>query len=142
MPNSNDITEYGVEAIIVPYKKLLQALLTSPQLPFNENLHRSLPSEGGVYRIFESDSDWQSSIYIGTSNNLQNRIYRSHFMGIRQVSTFKRKLIRQGWYADENAVKQYLKARCKVQFVIVADKISRIAFEHFAVAILKPKYND
>lgn len=136
------MTEDKVETIIAPYKKLLQTLLTSPELSFDVNLRSSLPSEGGVYRIFESDSDWQTSVYIGTSNNLQNRIYRSHLMGIRQVSTFKRKLIEQGLFSDENAVKQYLKDKCKVQFITLSEKIDRLAFEHFAVAILKPRYND
>lgn len=136
------ISEGRIESIIAPYKELLQILLANPSFPFDENLHRSLPLGGGVYRIFEIGSDWQTSIYIGKSNNLQNRIYRSHLMGIRQVSTLKRKLIRQGHYVDENAVKQYLKDRCLVQFVIVNDKNERTAFEHFATATLKPRYND
>lgn len=58
------------------------------------------------------------------------------------MSIVKRKLITQGKYLDESAVKQYLKDNCSVQVVIMDDKIERIAFEHFAVATLKPRYND
>jgi hypothetical protein len=94
-----------------------------------------------VYRILEKAAGWQSSVYVGKSGNLRRRIYGNHFMGNRGASILKRKLIRDGLYPDENAVKEYLSDRCLVQSLVV-DDYDRAYFEHFAVAILRPRYND
>ncbi len=127
---------------IARYTKLLQDLLASPRRPFDGALRRALPSNGGVYRIVESESDEQATMYVGLSSNLQNRIYRSHLMGNRTVSTLKHKLIQNGTYVDEIAVKEYLCAKCSVQFIELEDAAERNLFEHFAIAILRPAFND
>ncbi len=134
----------GVEMdnIINEYKNLLQTLLLNPQLPFDNALHRSLPEKGGVYRIFEKDQSWQSSVYVGKTSNLSNRIYTNHLMGNKDASTLKKKLIKSGKFADKNDVKSYLQSKCLVQYVEVSDELYRTFFEHFAVSVLKPKYND
>jgi len=95
-----------------------------------------------VYRISEKTSDWQRSVYVGQSSNLQRRIYNYHLMGTRHVSTLRRKLIKSDRYADDNAVKQYLRDECLVQFVTMPEDNERTSFEHFAVTVLKPRYND
>ena len=131
-----------MESIIARYKELLQTLLAAPPIPFDESLHSALPTQGGVYRIFEKGADWQRSVYVGKTGDLQNRVYGNHLMGNRRASTLKRKLIRYGKCADENDVKEYLKDKCLLQFLVVADDAERTSFEHFAVAILRPRYND
>jgi excinuclease UvrABC nuclease subunit len=131
-----------MDTVIAQYKESLQELLSSTQLSFDENLAKALPRRGGVYRIFEKSADWQNSIYAGESDNLKRRIYNNHLMGHRSNSTFRRKLIDSGQCADENAVKEYLKDLCLVQFIVVKDKAERAQFEHFMIAILKPKFND
>jgi excinuclease UvrABC nuclease subunit len=131
-----------MKSTIAQYEGLLQTLLERPAISFDENLHSMLPSQGGVYRIFEKGSDWQSSVYIGKCKNLQNRIYRNHLMGNRRASTLKGKLIEHGDCADENEVKQYFKDKCLVQFLTVLGDAERTYLEHFAVAILRPRYND
>ena len=131
-----------LESIIARYKELTQLLLASAHIAFDERLRGALPVEGGVYRVFEIGANWQDSVYIGKSTNLQNRIYHDHLMGNRQASTLKKKLIANGLFPDENAVKQYLRQKCLVQFVVIQDDAERTSFEHFAVAVLRPKYND
>ena len=126
-----------MEATIARYKELLQTLLASPVFPFDDNLRNALPTAGGVYRIFETGTDWQDSVYIGKSTNLQNRVYGNHLMGNRRASTLKRKFIESGRYADENAVKHYLREKCSVQFITVDDDAERTSLEHFAVAIVR-----
>jgi len=92
--NANEIF-----ALIQKYRTLLGALLESEFLAFNSEKFRAmLPERGGVYHIIESNNDLFDTIYIGQSNNLQNRIYRSHLMGNRQVSTLKNKLIKNGMF--------------------------------------------
>ena len=130
-----------MEATIARYKELLQTLLASPVFPFDDNLRNALPTAGGVYRIFETHR-LENSVYIGKSTNLQNRIYGNHLMGNRRASTLKRKFIESGRYADENAVKHYLREKCSVQFITVDDDAERTSLEHFAVAIVRPAFND
>lgn len=131
----------AIESITAGYQELLRELLGRRPVPFDGNLRNALPTRGGVYRILETGAGWQSSVYVGKSGNLRERTYSNHFMGNRRASTLKRKLILDGLYADENAVKEYLKERCSVQFLIVEED-ERAHFEHFAVAILRPRYND
>jgi hypothetical protein len=63
-------------------------------------------------------------------------------MGNRRASTLKRKLINNGGCVNEEAVKKYLCEKCQIQYVIIDDDKERTYLEHFAVAILKPEYND
>ena len=132
-----------MEETILRLTKLLHTFLDSPVIPFDHNLKHSLPKNGGVYRLFETQNlDWQNSIYIGKSIDLQRRIYTNHLMGNRQASTLKRKMIKSGEYIGEIAVKKYLIEKCSLQVITIEDVSERIAFEHFAIAILKPIFND
>jgi len=131
----------AVESTVVRYQEMLRELLGRPPVPFDEDLRSALPTAGGVYRILEKAAGWQSSVYVGKSGNLRRRVYSYHFMGDRRVSTLKRKLIKSGLCANEDAVKEYFSERCSVQFLLV-DEHERGPLEHFAVAILRPRYND
>lgn len=133
-----------MESVIARHKGLLERLLASPSIPFDGDLHGALPIEGGVYRIHEKGADWQRSIYVGKSGCLHERIYRNHLMGNLESSTLKRKLINSGLCRNEADAKQHLKDQCSVQ-VLTTDHIvdSEITwFEHFALAILRPRFND
>ncbi len=131
-----------MDSVITHYKDLLQELLTSPKLAFDENLRRSLPNKGGVYRVFEKQCDWDKSRYFGKTGDLQNRVYGDLLMGNLPRHTLKRKLIGSGDFADKAAAKQYLRDKCYVQILPIADENERTLFEHFAIAILKPESND
>lgn len=131
-----------MDTIIAQYKKLLEQLLEGQVHQFNSNFHSVLPTEGGVYRIFQEGAEWNSSIYVGESANLWSRLYNNHLMGNRRASSLKRKLIEKGNFADERAVKQYLKDECLFQSIEVPGEAHRKHFEHFAIAILRPEYND
>ncbi|MFQ6009132.1 MAG: hypothetical protein ACE5K8_09310 [Candidatus Zixiibacteriota bacterium] len=69
-------------------------------------------------------------------------MYSNHLKGNHSSSTFRRKLIESGHFSDEKEVTRYLKSTCQVQFVVIQDDAERTTFEHFALAILRPKYND
>ncbi len=121
---------------------MLEELLTSNPIRFDQRLHSSLPNKSGVYRIFEIISQDFKSVYVGKSVDLQNRIHGNHLMGNRRGSTLKRKLIENNIFLDEEAVKNYLKHKCLVQYILVPDDCTLNGFEHFAIAILQPKIND
>jgi excinuclease UvrABC nuclease subunit len=127
---------------IAHYLNNLLTLVSITQIPFDENLHGTLPTVGGIYRVFEFGADWRSSIYVGKTGNLQDRVYRNLLMGDAQPHTLKRKLIASRRFADDNVIKQFFKERCLVQLFQLADERERSLLEHFAIAILKPEFND
>ena len=131
-----------MDSVIAHYKDLLLRLFASPKLAFDENLRRSLPNKGGVYRVFEKGINWDRSRYFGKTGDLQNRVYGDLLMGNLPRHTLKRKLIESGEFADKAAAKEYLKAKCYVQILPIDDENERTLFEHFAIAILKPESND
>ena len=131
-----------MEAIIERYKEQLSALLGAPEVKFGTGLTTELPQSGGVYRICETSAGTSRTIYVGKSENLKRRIHGDHLLGDRVASTLKRKLIRLASCENEADVKQYLKETCVVQFIEIDDGAERTGFEHFAVAVLRPVFND
>jgi excinuclease UvrABC nuclease subunit len=127
--------------LIKHYSDLLENLLNSKHLSLlDENLTNMLPRQGGVYCI--SDKTDNMIIYIGQSKDLQKRIYRNHLMGSQRNSTLRRKIIIEGKYFNEDQVRNYLHEQCMAQFIEIEDEFKRKFFEHFAIAMLKPKYNN
>jgi len=123
------------------YIEKLLALISNCPISFDNVLHENLPASGGVYRIFEDSSDWSKTIYVGSTKNLRERIYGNLFKGKPQVHTLKRKLISAG-FTKARTVEQYLKSNCRIQYLKISNEKERKLFEHFAISILKPKYND
>ena len=130
-----------VESRIPQLLDLLGQLLAAESIPFGHIVPNSLPAKPGVYRIFETALP-SDTVYIGRTVSLRSRIYRSHLMGNRGVSTLKRKLIRDGRYPAETDVKAYIRHDCCVQYIIIPAAVDRIRLEHFGIALLRPWYND
>ncbi|MDP2924294.1 MAG: GIY-YIG nuclease family protein [Candidatus Omnitrophota bacterium] len=94
-----------------------------------------------MYRVFEKENS-EKTIYIGKSKSLQRRIVGDHYKGDRIASTLKSKLIKGLCLSKEKEVMNYLSNNCSVQFMIIEDKDLLTRIEHFAVAVLTPKWND
>lgn len=131
-----------MDTIIEEYKSQLSELLAAPVVEFGTGGTTELPRSGGVYRICERSARATRTIYVGKSKNLKRRIHGDHLIGDRVSSTLKRKLIRETSCESEVDVKQYLKDKCVVQCVEIDDGAARTGFEHFAVAVLRPAFND
>lgn len=123
----------------------LLPLISSKQYSFDENLRGSLPENHGVYRIFEDGSDWDSSLRIGRSKfgdrGLRQRVYQNHFMG-NQEGNIKAQLVKAGKFRNQGEAKQYLKEKCKVQFILIEDENERKWAEHFIISVLQPEFSD
>ncbi len=128
--------------IIAKYSKMLIDLTYSEKLRFSSTLGDELPREAGVYRIFKFDEDDEISIFVGRSDDLRRRIHRNHHIGTKSVSIFRTKLLRQKNIQNELQVTKYLHKSCGVQFILIPDLRETIMFEHFAIAVLQPIYND
>ncbi len=120
---------------------MIGELLEKPIFNFDAELSRNLPQKPGVYRIFEKEYP-EKAIYIGKSKSLKRRIVGDHYKGDRISSTLKRKLIRGLGLSNEKEVMDYLSNKCSVQFMVMENKQLQTGFEHFAVAVLTPKWND
>lgn len=127
---------------IQAYISALKNLISSETLRFDDRLHGKLPQSAGVYRILEADDDLNATMYIGTSNNLRDRIYHNLLMGDINAHTLRKKLLRQPFCNNEQDVKNYLKSNCLCQYLIIDNRQERHLFEHFAISVLKPEYND
>jgi excinuclease UvrABC nuclease subunit len=130
-----------IEERIRKYSDLLKVMLAEPTLPYSKVTPSSGPYKPGVYRVSRASSGPSANVYVGETTNLAERIYQ-HLMANRRASTLKDKLITRGGMRNEDAVKQFLRQECAVQYVVVADEKERIGFEHFAIAILHPQFND
>jgi uncharacterized protein (DUF1499 family) len=123
----------------------LIALISSKQYSFDDELWSSLPEDHGVYRIFEDGADWSSSLRVGRTKSaeggLRQRVYQNHFMG-NQQGNIKAQLVEAGKFQNQEEAKEYLKAKCKVQFITIEDKNERKWTEHFIISILQPQFSD
>lgn len=129
-----------MDTLIAAYHQVLIELLAADPYPFDNDLRSRLPKAAGIFRIFKRGSGWQDSIYVGQSENLQRQIYGRHYAGNQSMSTLKRRLL--GEFTDEKAIKIFLATHCCVQFKEVPDDSDRISLQHFAIALLKPVYNE
>jgi len=140
-----DVIPDYFEQRISTYRALLARLLTSQALPFDSNLRGSLPERPGIYRIFESDGDTLEALRAGrtkvAAGGLRQRVYQNHLMG-DQDGNLRAQLVNDGKCVDKDAAKEYLRERCRVQYLVIENEEERKCAEHFMLAILKPKYSD
>ena len=130
-----------MKVLLGKYVELLDKLINAEQISFEGITPSSLPYTAGVYRIFEDQSADQS-VYIGQTGNFRERLYSNHLMGNPQASVLKRKLIARKVFTNAESVKQYFFDMCSIQILEIDDEQERKYFEHFAIAILRPEYND
>jgi len=81
------------------YVDYVKALVFSEQYSFDESLESVLPSEPGIYRIFENGSDWSSSLLVGRTktptDELHYRVYQNQYIG-NQKGNIKAQLVKSG----------------------------------------------
>lgn len=128
--------------VVREYLDVLNELVTNEEFGFNGNLHGDLSTLGGVYRIMKSGDDSGGTLYVGMAKNLQDRIYYNLLMGDRGAHTLRDKLIRRGVCINEQDLTNYLRKNCVCQYRIIDRRQQRCLFEHFAISILKPEFND
>lgn len=124
------------------YSKMLIDLVYSEKLRFHPSMGDDLPREGGVYRIFRFEDDDEVSLFVGRSDDLRRRIHNNHHIGTKNVSIFRTKLLRKESFRSELQVTKYFHKSCRVQYLLIPDSHERSMFEHFAIAVLQPTFND
>lgn len=131
-----------IDTSIGYHKDLLYTLINNPFLPFAGQALKELPRIGGVYRIVESLGVEYKTLYVGQTKDLRKRIYRNHYHGPTRRSTFRRKLLTIGDCEGDKDIQKFLADKCFVQCLEIEGVTERNRFEHFAIAVLEPVYND
>jgi excinuclease UvrABC nuclease subunit len=128
--------------IIAKYSKMLIDLTYGEKIRFHPSMGDVLPRKGGVYRISKFENDKETSLFVGSSSDLRRRIHNNHNIGTKNVSIFRTKLLRQESIRSELEVLRYLHTSCSVQYILIPDHREMKMFEHFAIAVLQPIFND
>ncbi len=129
--------------IIQKRTKKLFSLVSSQQISFDDNLYETLPTTGGIYRVFEKDSTWKESLYIGQTGNLRSTIYKTLLIGDSTYHTLRDNLNLESKFPNEKkAFEKYLRDNARVQYLEIADKDQRTLVEYFVISVLDPEYND
>lgn len=129
----------GMDELIQDYRAKLQNLLESSRVSFRDTEKRAFPDRGGVYRLLKPDATWRESVYVGKTGNLQRRIYDNLLTGKSGKHTLRSKLKLDFTKVE---IDKLLQEGWLIQFLELHDENERTFFEHFAIAILKPSFND
>lgn len=126
------------------YNQLLDELMANQSFSFNGLPRNGLPTTGGIYRIslVEPIESEDNTAYVGKTGNLRERLYTNHLMGNLTASNLKKKLVSTGACLDAAGAKLLLTGHYQLQYIQMDDARERTFFEHFAVAILHPLFND
>jgi len=119
-------TEYSEEL-----KKDYEDLLNSHFMTFDEV--RSLEKVTGVYLIYFG----REIIYAVSTNKFDVRFGTDLLH--KSTHTLHKKLLNEGKIIQE--IKDFFKNKCKYKIKICEDKLKAEALEHFAIWVIKPKYN-
>jgi hypothetical protein len=126
-------------------QQVLDELLAAPQLPFDSEIRSKLPSEQGLYAIYQKDAVEGKVLRAGRTKTadggLRQRVYQNHLMG-NQKGNLRAQLVAEGTCVDITEAKAWIQRNCLVQFVVVRDDRLRAWAEYFMLSILRPKHCD
>lgn len=129
----------------MPMRVAVRKLMTSQMYAFDERLRSSLPREHGLYIIYDCASPESVPIRAGRTKSgtggLKQRVYGNHFMG-DQKGNLRQQLVCDHICADLLSAKTWIKNRCRVQFLTIADDAMRKWSEHYMLAVIRPRYCD
>jgi len=112
-------------------RKDFENLLSSPFMIFKDV--KKLEKVMGVYLIYFGEE----IIYAGSTNKFDVRFGTDLLH--KSTHTLHRKLLNEGKTIQE--IKDFFKNKCKYKIKICKDKLKAEALEHFAIWVIKPKFN-
>lgn len=126
----------------------LQRLLARPVHDLDTLREAEVPEAMGVYILYDRSS--RVPIYVGKAvkvetkdsgqpSGLRFRIMRNH-LGRTGSDNFL-KYLGEALGADRRQAAQYVKGNCECQWVEVETGRTALLLEHFAIAVLNPRFN-
>ncbi len=123
---------------------LLENLVSSPPIRFDERCRQLLPEEQGIYRIFDPRKP-NETIRAGrtktAAGGLRQRVYQNHLMG-NQAGNLRAQLVKDGICSNIEEAKNLIRNDFVVQILLLPDDKERALIEHFILAVLRPRYSD
>lgn len=116
----------------------LLSLLKSPKYDFSKDNRTRVPSEPGIYVIYEKTRD--CLLYIGESKHLKSRLFGDHLTGDKIASSFRRNLSDWLELGSEKDITAYISRNCEFQHKRCSESAAK-RLEHFAIAVLQPLLN-
>ena len=116
----------------------LLSILRSPKYDFSKDNRARVPSEPGIYTIYEKTRG--HLLYIGESKHLKSRLFGDHLTGDKIASSFRRNLSDWLKLSSEEDITTYISGRCEFQYK-QCDELVAKKLEYFAIAVLQPLLN-
>lgn len=107
-------------------KKVWDTLFNSRIYAFSVVVPSDLPEKAGVYVIWLKDTE--EVLYVGRTRNIRQRLYTNHLMGNKSSARLKKYLVDDVNLPDIVEyidAKNYMKANCCFQFILVEDNNER-----------------
>lgn len=112
---------------------LLERLVTSPLIRFDDQCRQRLPKAHGIYRIFDPKKP-NETIRAGrtktAAGGLRQRVYQNHLMG-DQLGNLRMQLVMDRTCPSVEAAKDLMRRDFVVQIFLVPDAAERASLEHF-----------
>lgn len=125
------------DPIVKRYEAPLREMLSCVPRSFDDNMPNHLPTQGGIYRVFEVSGSRHDTLYIGRTRNLQQRLWDDLYNG--QATMTLRGILERN--PEINDVKAYLSEKCHLQFAVVNNLEERTFLTHFVISIMRPSLN-
>ncbi|SRR6266508_2627356 len=133
-----------LDARIAEGRSFVERLLTADEHAFAAGLRAALPERPGLYAITEKTAQPGDVLRAGRARGkggLRQRIYMNHFMG-NQAGNLRSQLVRDGICSSLDETKPWIRANCRVQYLVIDDLMLLSWAEDFMLASLRPRYCD
>ncbi len=121
---------------------ILERLIASEPVAFDERLRGKLPAVQGIYAISLKDGVPGDYLRAGKADvSLRQRIYQNHYMG-DQSGNLRQQLIKDKICARLEDTKPWIRQHCRVQFLVIENGKERTIAEHLMLAVWQPRYAD
>ena len=122
-------------------KKVWDTLFNSKVYSFSSVVPSDLPEKSGVYVIWLKDTE--EVLYVGRTRNIRQRLYTNHLMGNKSSARLKKYLVDDVNLPDIVEyidAKNYMKANCCFQFILVEDNNERGHIEGLLGFLTEARY--
>ncbi len=124
------------------WETVLDALLSSPQVPFDDALRSQLPNRKGIYAISKRGAPVGEYLHAGRTKtqSLQHRILVQHFTqgGDKARGDLVQKVQDRGHAMDKKGAQAWIRDNCLVQCVEEENDENRKWAEHYILSVLQP----
>ena len=116
-------------------------IFNSKVYAFSSFVPSALPEKAGVYVIWLKDT--KEVLYVGRTRNIRQRLYTNHLMGNKSSARLKKYLVDDMNFpeiVEYIDAKNYMKANCCFQFILVEDNNERGHIEGLLGYLTEARY--